>query len=134
MARRKRVETGVRPYVCLICGRPVSQPTLCGRGGDAAVVHEFHGALRLLMPGNYGSGVWDPLPTFGAESRLEGAVCDGCLTPRLGRVRVVRLWREHRETYSKPYPEWEREQAALRRERRGRGRRGKAGRKGTRTA
>ena len=116
MAKRVKIERA-EPWRCLLCGKAVSQPTLLGVGDRAQVVHEFVGALHFYMPGNWGSALWDPPPTGFAQARLEGAICDGCLTPHLRRVRVVRVREEHLNVYSEPYPVWERGQRGLRRER-----------------
>ena len=124
MAKRVKIERA-EPWRCLLCGKAVSQPTLLGVGDRAQVVHEFVGALHFYMPGNWGSALWDPVRTSFTQARLEGAICDGCLTPLLKRVRVVRYREEFEEVSCVAYPAWERGQRALRRERRekaGRGR------------
>jgi hypothetical protein len=106
------------PWLCLLCGKPVSQPVLLrGRGGANVVSHEFGQALHFYMPGNWGSGIWDPCSTSSTQTRLEGAICDVCLMPLLKRVRVVRFREEYHEVYSEPHPVWEKEQKRLHRER-----------------
>lgn len=73
---------------CFTCGKAihgVTPPTaMCGDQDDP-----LHATI-FRAPGNYGSGVFDPLH---GETYLEINLCDGCMKARQDRVYYTRRLR-----------------------------------------
>lgn len=98
-----RKGSNLRPWECLLCGKPVSSPVVLGRGKERLTAHEIGEAVHFFSPGNWASGVWDPLDE---NMRLEIVICDECLRPLLKRALVVRWREEYVEHERTPFPAW----------------------------
>lgn len=85
------------------CRSHVSHPCEgCGRSPNPMVILPIYGGLVFRSTGNYGSTVFDPMPTKKKEM-LQVVICDLCIKTKARRVTHIYKIKENVTAESKEF-------------------------------
>jgi hypothetical protein len=106
MPKRKAKDPGELVWHCIICGKKVSKAyriTNPDSPRNNQHMQAVGAAVLFNANGNWASSIWDPLDE---HIRMEIAICDRCLKPRLHRTYITKFRMEYRELDKKGYHDW----------------------------
>lgn len=101
-----RKDPGKLTWYCIICGKKVSKTYRVSNPDNPHYNHhtqEVGAAVLFNANGNWASSVWDPLDE---HLRMEIAICDKCLKPRLNHVYIVKFHTQQVEISKKSHKDW----------------------------